>query len=163
MYEQNLIQDMRFNFDEESTESVTPTDAVSAIPKMSKEECQQKTDEELLNMLQKAQGHTGKDFPDFMNCDFSYSYLTSVLRDRGYENGWHKVADSVSSPKPTLVKMKKSEEETVRVSYMVDRSIAEEWKRFNQHVPYKTVTLGCAMRRFMEDVRSGRIKFELEI
>ena len=59
--------------------------------------------------------------------------------------------------------MKKSDEEVTRQSYMVDRKTAAEWKQFNKNVPYKTVTLGWALCRFMDDVKSGRIKFELEI
>lgn len=142
------------------TESVAITDTL----KITKEECQQKSDAELLAMVAKAQGHTAKDFSEYLNCDFSYSYLTSILRDRGYENGWHKTSDAPSSsPKPIVIQMKKSDDEVSRQSYMLEKNIAEEWKQFNKNVPYKTVTLGWAMKRFMEDVKSGRIKFELEI
>ncbi len=147
-----------------ATESVTEGVNTLSTPKMTKEEAQQKTDAELLQMIQQSQGHTGKDFTDYMNCDFSYTYLTSLIRDRGYENGWHKTSEG-SSPvmKPTVIRMRKSDEETVRPGYSVDKSVAEEWKQFNKNVPYKTVTLGYALRRFMDDVRSGRIIFELEI
>lgn len=147
-----------------AAESVTEDVNTLSTPKMTKEEAQQKSDAELLQMIQDATGHTGKDFPDYMNCDFSYTYLTSLIRDRGYENGWHKTSEG-SSPivKPTIIRMKKSDEETVRPGYSVDKSVAEEWKQFNKNVPYKTVTLGYALRRFMDDVRSGRIIFELEI
>ena len=62
-----------------------------------------------------------------------------------------------------LIRMKKPKEAVSRQSYMVEKSIAEEWKVFNKNVPYKTVTLGWAMKRFMADVKAGRIKFELEI
>ena len=70
---------------------------------------------------------------------------------------------SQSKKKPELIQMKKSNEKTVRVSFMLEQSIAEEWKDFNKNVPYKTVTLGHALRRFMNDVRLGKIKFELEL
>ena len=40
-----------------------------STPKMTKEESQQKTDAELLQMIQDAKGHTGNDFSDHMNCD----------------------------------------------------------------------------------------------
>ena len=133
--------------------------------KMTKEEVQQKTDEELIQMIQKSQGFTGKEFSDRMNCDFSYSYLTGLLKKRGYENGWHKTTSEGSSPivKPVVLQMKKSDDEVSRQSYMVEKSVADEWKQFNKNVPYKTVTLGWALRRFMDDVRSGRVKFELEL
>ncbi len=71
--------------------------------------------------------------------------------------------NSQSKKKPEVIQMKKSDENTVRVSFMLEQSIAEEWKDFNKNVPYKTVTLGHALLRFMNDVRSGKIKFELEL
>ena len=147
-----------------ATESATEDVKVLDTPKITKEEAQQKSDAELLQMIQRAQGHTGKDFQEYMNCDFSYTYLTGLIKERGYENGWHKTSEGTSpTQKPVVIQMKKSDEDAVRQSYMVDKSVAEEWKLFNKNVPYKTVTLGCALRRFMDDVKSGRIKFELEI
>ena len=71
--------------------------------------------------------------------------------------------NSQSKKKSEVIQMKKSDEKTVRVSFILEQSIAEEWKDFNKNVPYKTVTLGHALRRFMNDVRSGKIKFELEL
>ena len=142
------------------------TEGVKALftPKMTKEEAQQKSDAELLQMIQQAQGHTGKDFSDYMNCDFSYTYLTGLIRDRGYENGWHKTSEG-SSPviKPTAICMKKSDKKTTRKSFIIDEDVASEWKEFNKNVPFPSVTLGCALRRFMDDYKSGLIKFELEI
>ena len=89
------------------TQNLTQTVTVGVTPtvthRLTKEECQQKSDAELLAMVAKAQGHTAKDFSEYMNCDFSYSYLTNILRDRGYENGWHKTSDAPSSPKPIVI------------------------------------------------------------
>lgn len=65
--------------------------------------------------------------------------------------------------KPDIILMKKSEDDTTRKSFIIDKDIAEEWKSFNKNVPFPSVTLGCALRRFMYDYNSGRIKFELEI
>ena len=147
-----------------TTESDTEGENILSAPKMTKEEAQQKSDAELLQMIQQAQGHTGKDFSDYMNCDFSYTYLTGLIRDRGYENGWHKTSEG-SSPvvKSTVIRMKKSDEGTTRKSFIIEEDVASEWKEFNKNVPFPSVTLGCALRRFMEDYRSGRISFELEI
>ena len=147
-----------------TTESVTEDAKALSTPKMTKEEAQQKTDEELLQMIQQAQGHTGKDFSDYMNCDFSYTYLTGLIRDRGYENGWHKTSEGISyTEKPTVIIMKKSDDGTTRKSFIIDEDVAAEWKEFNKSVPFPSVTLGSALRRFMDDVRSRRIKFEFEI
>lgn len=144
--------------------NITGTAPDSATPRMTKEELQQKSDRELLSLVESSKGHTGNDFGEYMNCDFSYSYLTTVLKDRGYENGWHKTSDTPStSIKPVTIQMRKSDDKVSRQSYMIDKSVAEEWKQFNKNVPYKTVTLGYALRRFMDDYNSGRIKFEFEI
>ena len=70
---------------------------------------------------------------------------------------------SQSKKKPELIQMKKSNEKTVLVSFMLEQSVAEECREFNKNVPYKKVTLGHALRRFMNDVRLGKIKFELEL
>ena len=147
-----------------NTESVAESASIATTPKMTKEEAQQKSDAELLQMILQAQGHTGKEFSDYMNCDFSYTYLTGLIRDRGYENGWHKTSEGASPVvKPTIIRMKKSDEGTTRKSFIIDEDVAAEWKDFNKNVPFPSVTLGCALRRFMEDYRSGRITFELEI
>ena len=143
-----------------STDTVTQ----SVVPKMTKAELIERSDEELLNLVDKAKGHTGNDFGDFMNCDFSYSFLTNVLKERGFENGWHKAIESTSvSTSPEVILMRKSNDEVVRSTYMIEKSIADEWKKFNENVPYKTVTLGHALNRFMDDYKAGKIKFEFEI
>ena len=147
-----------------TTESATEFEHSIPTHKITKEEAQMMTDEKLLQMVQQSQGHTGKDFPEHMSCDFSYTYLTGLLKDIGYEMVWHKTSEGYSPiVKPTVLQMKKSDDEVSRQSYMVEKSVADEWKQFNKNVPYKTVTLGWALRRFMDDVRSGRIKFELEL
>ena len=144
--------------------NITDTATDSATQRMTKEELQQKSDRELLSLVERSKGHTGNDFGEYMNCDFSYSYLTTVLKDRGYENGWHKTSDAPTATiKPVTIQMRKSDGAVSRQSYMIDKSVAEEWKQFNKNVPYKTVTLGYALRRFMDDYNSGRIKFEFEI
>ena len=114
--------------------------------------------------MEKSKGHTGNDFSVYMNCDFSYSFLTTTLKDRGYENGWHKTSEG-NSPviKPTAICMKKSDKDTTRKSFIIDEDVASEWKEFNKNVPFPSVTLGFALRRFMDDYKSGLIKFELEI
>ena len=143
-----------------ATENVAPTTST----KMTKEELQQKSDIELLALVEKSKGHTGNDFSEYMNCDFSYSFLTTTLKDRGYENGWHKTSEGTSPViKPTAICMKKSDKDTTRKSFIIDEDVASEWKEFNKNVPFPSVTLGCALRRFMDDYKSGLIKFELEI
>ena len=54
-----------------------------STPKMTKEEAQQKTDAELLSDDSAGSGTYRKRFSDYMNCDFSHTYLTGLIRDRG--------------------------------------------------------------------------------
>lgn len=138
---------------------------ISDVPRaLSKEEAQHLSDTELLQMIQDAQGHTGKDFPNYMNCDFSYTYLTGLIRRRGYENGWHMPTDRISPEvKPTIIRVKKNDAGSTRKSFIIEEDVAEEWKAFNKNVPFPSVTLGYALRRFMNDYYSGQIIFELEI
>lgn len=142
------------------TEGATP----GSSPKMTKKEAQQKTDAELLQMIQQAQNHTGTDFGDHMNCDFSYSYLTNLIRDRGYEKGWHKTSEG-SSPvtEPATIPMRKSKGGTVRKTFTINKDVADTWLSFNQNIQFPSVTIEYALRRFMEDYYFGRIKFEQEL
>ena len=131
--------------------------------RMTKEEALQLSDTELLQMIEKATGHTGSDFQEFMSCTFSYTTLTNILKNRGYENGWHKTSEG-SSPlhNPVTIILEKSDEKLVRPGYSVPVSIADEWKSFNRNNPHKSVALGYALQRFMEDQRSGKIKLEVK-
>lgn len=145
-----------------NTCSVTDGVAESVTQKQTKETILQKSDNELLQMVKDAAGHTGKDFQEYMNCDFSYSHLTTTLKNRGYENGWHKVRDSPSSLQaPLIIPMKKSENETCRKTFSIDKVIADEWTDLSKDIPYKTVPIGIALKRFMDDYNAGRIKFEI--
>jgi len=119
--------------------------------------CQRMSDQELLQMLQKATGHT-KEFQDYMGCDFPHSYLVETLKSRGFEQGWHKPDQGI-----TTIVLKKSTEKCVRQTFSIDKSVADEWKLFNANIPNKNVILQAALERFMADYRSGKIKFELQV
>lgn len=133
-------------------------------PPLTKEAVKSLSDAELLQMLKDAKGHTGTDFGSYMNCEFSYTYLTSILEDRGYKNGWYK-AGKGSSPtiRPDIITMSMPDDETVRKSYILDADTAKKWKDFNKKIPFPSVTLSAALSRFMADYKDGKIKFELEI
>ena len=47
-------------------------------------------------------GHTGKDFSESMDCDFSYTFRTTELQKRGYKNGWYKEQQMVIHEKKLL-------------------------------------------------------------
>lgn len=139
------------------------TQTAHGVKIMTKEEVQMKTDEELLQMVKKAQKHTNN-FAQFMGCDFSYTYLINLLHERGYENGWHRATNkTVHEGKPEIIKLRKPEGATTRKSYIIEGDIANQWKEFNLNVPYPSVTIGSALQRFMSDYKEGRIKLELDI
>ena len=121
------------------------------------------TDEELLQLYADSEGHRGKNFKEYMQCDFSYSHLTDVLQRRGYKYGWFKDTSSEQNSEAEIIIMKKTSAETMRQSYVIDSEIAKRWKSFNERVPYPSVTIGAALSRFLDDVENGCVKFVLEI
>ena len=154
------------------TQTVTNDDAINdkpyatpcIHPLITKDECRNMSDAELLHMVNNATGHTGKDFADYMNCDFSYSFLTSELQKRGYINDWHKVTnDDCNNKDITYINMQKSKAETVRQAFLIDKEINDKWKQFNKKIPYKTVTINHALSRFMDDYNNGLIKFTMDL
>ncbi len=145
-----------------STEDVSNINHSSELM-MTKEDIQLKNDEELLEIAQRAKGHT-KDFSEYMHCDFSYTYLTDLLKQRGYENGWYKVSDVPSFTKcPSIIVLRNPQKELTRRSYTVDMEVADKWKEFNRNIPYNSITLTYALERFMNDYHCGHIEFKLDI
>lgn len=154
------------------TQTVTNDDAINdkpyttpcIHPLITKDECRNMSDSELLHMVNNATGHTGKDFAEYMNCDFSYSFLTSELQKRGYINDWHKVTNEDNNNKDiTYINMKKSKNEAVRQAFLIDKDVNDKWKQFNKNIPYKTVTINNALSRFMDDYKKGLIKFTIDV
>ena len=145
----------------------TPVTDVTTVntnaPKMSLEETRTLSDAELLEMAQKAQGHSN-DFSEHMHCNFSHSSFSNLLQERGYKKDWHKVSEGVTPVlKPDVIKLKKTDSVTTRKSYIVPNDVAAKWKQFNKDIPCPSVTLAAAMERFMADYRAGKIKFEIGI
>lgn len=131
---------------------------ITAAPaRITAADCQRMSDQELLQMLLKASKHT-KDFQDYMGCDFPHSYLVEVIKNRGFEQGWHKPDHSIE----TII-VKKTAEKCVRQTFNIEKSVADDWKKFSANIPNKNVILQAALERFMSDYRSGKIKFELQI
>ena len=137
--------------------NAVPTKITTVTAKITAADCQRMSDQELLQMFLKASKHT-KDFQDYMGCDFPHSYLVEVIKSRGFEQGWHKPDHDTE----TII-VKKSAEKCVRQTFNIEKSVADDWKRFSANIPNKNVILQAALERFMSDYRSGRIKFELQI
>ncbi len=160
------------------TEGVAPhvTEDVTPMPQVENqageehaltlEEVKLWSDEQLLAMLEKAKGNT-KDFQRITNVGFSYSSLCGILRERGYVNGWHKPdggqkneAAPIQEPAaPKIIKMEPfCEKEDNRLYLTVCKSLADEWKYFTSFYKYPRVINEWALRYFMEEVESGRVK-----
>jgi len=88
-----------------------------------------------------------------------------LLKERGFVKDWYRPTDDTHNSKEelTYLPMRKTSGAIVRQSYQIDKETADAWKQFNENIPYKTVTIGYALRRFMDDYKAGRIKFELDI
>ena len=151
--------------DTENKEEKNVSQTDQAGPQMTKEQLQQKPDSELLAMVTKAAGHTGKDFKEYVRCDFSYSFLTTELRNRGYANGWYKTngAEAKTSQKPETIILQKPETEGKRLTLTVSDKTAEAWRQLTAPVSYKQVAADAALNRFITDVRSGKIEFKVKL
>ena len=141
----------------EQKNSIVPAGIPAASSMITAADCQRMPDSELLQMFLKASKHT-KDFQDYMGCDFPYSFLVEVIKSRGFEQGWHKPVQQ----NETII-IKKSTEKCVRQTFNIEKSVADDLKKFSASIPNKNVILQAALERFMSDYRSGRIKFELQI
>ena len=137
--------------------NTVPAKITTAPARITAADCQRMSNQELLQMFLKASKHT-KDFQDYMGCDFPHSYLVETLKSRGFEQGWHKPDQEI-----TTIVLKKSTEKCVRQTFNIEKSVADDWKKFSASIPNKNVILQAALKRFMSDYRSGRIKFELQI
>lgn len=143
---------------EDNAESFTPTKS----HRMSKDELQTLPDSKLLEMVDAAKGHTGKDFQDTLNCDFSYSFLTSTLSDRGYVTGWYKAGDAKVSPQPEVVTLHKTSGGD-RLTLTVDAAVKDEWHALTDGSSYRQCIANEALSRFIRAVRNGQLKFEVDL
>ena len=141
----------------EHKNNAIPAQITTVSAKITAADCQRMSDYELLQLVLKASGHT-KDFQDYTGCDFSHSYLVEILKNRGFKQGWH-----MPDKDTETIIVKKSAEKCVRQAFSIERSVADEWKKFSSSIPHKNVILQAALERFMSDYRSGRIRFELQV
>lgn len=150
------------------------------------------TDEELVAFVDRAKGHTGSDFQEHMQANFSYSSVSAELTKRGFiANVWVKkdiadnqftIMDETDQLRKENAELKKKAENTVTVPAgndgiepdvlmiqqekgpfsaeirgKVDPDVAEQWKEFNCNFRNHSIFLNVALRRFLEDIRSGRL------
>ena len=135
------------------------TKTSSSKKMMSKAEAELLSNDELLDMVKKSQGHTGSDFQAYMNCDFSYTTLTGILKDRGFVNGWHLPSSDVAD----VVRLKRYANKPIRQAFLIDEQVADDWKALCHALPYRSVLLSIALERFMSDLRNKRITIELDV
>ena len=145
------------------TAQTTGTEVSSSEPMISKEDVEKYTNEQLSKWFNETKGHTN-DFSEYFHCDFSYTYFTNLLKKRGLKHSWRNVNNEVSqTDTPDIITLNKSEYSTIRKSYTVSSSTADEWRNFCKNVPNPSILLSAAMERFMADYRAGKIKFEIGI
>ena len=134
---------------------------------MQKEDLENLTDDEIIMMIEKSKGNTKTiDFQKLFNCDFSYTYLVKYLTEkRGYEKKWvrkdnEKHINKNDNKKKEVLYMEKSEDTIVRKSYLLSKTVADEWKSFNEKIPYNSVVLDYALSRTMSDIKNGNVQIE---
>ena len=62
--------------------------------------------------------------------------------------------------KKEVLYMEKSEDTIVRKSYLLSKKVADEWKIFNEKIPYNSVVLDYALSRTMSDIKNGNVQIE---
>lgn len=136
---------------------------------MKKEDLNKLSDEEIISMIENAKGNTKtEDFKKLYHCDFSYTYLVNYLIEkRGYQKKWVKVTEENNDfrqyrEEVDILYMEKSEE-CVRKSYMLSKTVADDWKKFTDKIPYNSVLLNYALSRTMDDIRKGKVRIEIRL
>ena len=136
---------------------------------MSLVEMRQLSDDEIINMYQKAQGHTRTaDFKKVCNTDFSYSSLTCEMKNRNIplrftrnrKNGETTVCGN-DSTLPRNVYMTKDGMTLTRHVISVDSETYRQWKTFIEKFTCPSVLTTAALRQFMEDFNAGKIRIEI--
>ena len=117
------------------------------------------TERELLELVEKAKGHTGNDFKDAVGAEFSYATLIDEITTRGGKNGWYFGTPCGREEKNVITLVKQGE--AVRKTYTVDGGVAKEWGEFIKDLPVPSVALSTALSRFMDDYRNGRVEFRI--
>ena len=59
--------------------------------------------------------------------------------------------------------MEKSEDTIVRKSYLLSKTVADEWKSFTEKIPYNSTVLNFALSRTMDDIRKGKVRIEIRL
>lgn len=122
------------------------------------------SDEELLDLVKKAKGHTGTDFKEFCSTDFAYTTLLNELRARGYENGWYKqngltVSDQKKIEFIYLEDLDLTNGETKKTSFDVSSETLLRWRKMTSAMAHKGRILEIAMIRFLDALDAGEIDF----
>lgn len=130
-------------------------------PKMTKAELRAADDAVLLEMVELAKRHTN-DFQDYMWADFSYSYLTDRLTERGYVSGWYKAGDVTVLPSPEVVTLRNTSGGE-RITLTVDATVKAAWHNLTASVPYKKALANEALSRFINAANAKRITFTVDL
>lgn len=140
---------------------------------LSKKDVISMSNEQVLALVDKAKGHTGDDFKQHMDCDFTYSYLTSELKRRGYVfySCWYLEGEIPATPGkqqkydkadiPDIVYLgeKIPKENRIKTTVEMKKETWDRWKEMTETLSNKMVVLDAALMRFMDDFDQGNIEF----
>lgn len=118
-------------------------------------------DQELLEMVKKAPGNTGKSFQSTFGVEFSYTTLTKELNNRGYKKEWHKV-DGGKGKKGIVAKIYNLNnlEDRTRRNLTIPDEIFKIYIKYFGKIHNQSVVIGVALERFIEDYKNGLIDFK---
>ena len=119
-----------------------------------RDEVEKMSDQELFELAEKAKGNTNE-FSKIAECAFTYSVLTNILAARGFKNGWYKPELFLGD---TEIRYKKAKGASTRMYLTVSEDTAKDWKGFRELFPQDAGFNDLALKRFMDDIRSGRFK-----
>ena len=118
---------------------------------------------ELLNMVKKSKGHTGKDFKSYMKADFSYTALTNEITRRGGKTGYY-FGSPLGDFKPEekkceAIKIVKSADNIVKKNYRIDKHTSELWDETFKNIPSKSFLVNMALLNLIEKYKNHEISF----
>ena len=120
------------------------------------DDMKQASDEELLNLFDKAQGDT-KNFMANNHVDFSYTTLVNEITDRGYSRDWHKPE---ANTKDICVELTKN---TGRLNLGMTPAVKTRYEKFLNGKDYNYMYTSAALTLFMDLYNSGNININVTL
>ena len=138
---------------------------------ITKEQLKSMSDDEILELIRKSQGNTGKTFSETMGCDFSYSHLLDTIKRRGYVLDWYnpdwyhpgeRTESIIDDGEHINITLTKPKGEVIRRTYSLDKDTADRWSALTSNKPYPSTILTYALENFINDYCDGKITLLLD-